>query len=194
MREIKFRAWHKESKEMFYDGGRHVFQWKHDGQPVIIEQFTGLLDKNGKEIYEGDILMIRSPERNCQTHTGDNILLGSYTEPMEPIIKVEKQTVVFHGGAFTLSDSKAVDFMGDDQSMPLSWLCIEYDLELSKECFLGGWGNYKNQFQWDGEDGDLGYLLDEYCLETEKELVGYLGAEVIGNIHENPELCPTQNK
>ena len=64
MREIKFRAWNPKYSEMVY------FDW-HDiddgccytGQNPISEledvpvmQFTGLHDKNGKEIYEGDIV------------------------------------------------------------------------------------------------------------------------------------------
>lgn len=65
MREIKFRAW--DGKSMFNveqitfneaiwgcDKGRGVsivFQ-----PHIILMQFTGLHDKNGKEIYEGDIL------------------------------------------------------------------------------------------------------------------------------------------
>ena len=60
MRTIKFRAWHKDAKEMLYPSELSrqgdVFHWLAEGQPVEIMQFTGLYDKNGKEIYEGDIL------------------------------------------------------------------------------------------------------------------------------------------
>ena len=61
MREIKFRVWDKLLKRMF------SWEWVHDNffsrifdyPNMIPMQYTGLHDKNGKEIYEGDILQIR---------------------------------------------------------------------------------------------------------------------------------------
>ena len=50
MREIKFRAWDKVKKEMFDPVG------EMDLNTEGIMQFTGLKDKNGKEIFEGDIV------------------------------------------------------------------------------------------------------------------------------------------
>lgn len=53
MRTIKFRAW--QYGNMVYNISFADYLEEDD---VQIMQFTGLLDKNSKEIYEGDILYI----------------------------------------------------------------------------------------------------------------------------------------
>lgn len=58
MRTIKFRAWDGEKMydwmEFKEDGGWIVPHTLAKGVKAVM-QFTGLLDKNGEEIYEGDI-------------------------------------------------------------------------------------------------------------------------------------------
>ena len=61
MREIKFRAWDKVLN-YYHMGNDYIsLSWDKEGciinSELVVEQFTGLTDKNGKEIYEGDIVL-----------------------------------------------------------------------------------------------------------------------------------------
>ena len=58
-REIKFRAWDESQNYMAYQGAPDLetiqsFMF-HFGNKILM-QYTGMKDKNGKEIYEGDMI------------------------------------------------------------------------------------------------------------------------------------------
>ena len=129
-REIKFRGKNKKNGEWFYgnlydkdiSGRTHICTTKKgclDIDPDTVGQFTGLLDKNGKEIYEGDIIRSYDSENNPIIHS-------------------------------------------------ISW-------DNNKACYVATMLQYP--------------LL---CGSVDKSWIDEFEKEVIGNIHDNPELLKTE--
>lgn len=120
MREIKFRAW--DIKRKTYDheeillspnGDILASRWQELREPesiYIIEQYTGLKDKNGEMVYEGDIVL------DC--YDGDDAF----------IVEWDKDTA-----SFILTDTEHILNVSFDNFYPDKYLEVIGNIHENKE-------------------------------------------------------------
>ena len=105
-REIKFRAWDGSQMLTICRLGLRGFShetWSsspvsnkiHSNDSLELMQFTGLKDKNGKEIYEGDVLSLDYPIKDAFGDDNSSIRIKVFIE--------------FQGGSFWFSGEGYTD-------------------------------------------------------------------------------------
>jgi len=137
---------------------------------------SGIFDKSGLEIREGDTIEIHTPWRDSQTHYGENIPFptGSYTEPLEPGIKTERHVVRWGMGMFY------VDGKEQKEWVETLWQILgKYE---TRNDLIEAFASSPKMWIDKDDPGadDLGYLLQFYPPNSEAELMRYVsGCEIV---------------
>lgn len=109
MREIKFRAWHKHDKVMCISTS-HLESWFNNPEYEVM-QFIGVCDKNGKRIYENDIIKYRCSDYDSGFFIGEVF----YCEKDMMYKAINKRCSKI---SFTLESSKYYEVIGNIYENP----------------------------------------------------------------------------
>ena len=139
---FRFRAWDKDIKRYWEDGNFDLRRARED-ESLIIEQCTGIKDKNGRLIYEGDIV--------TYYHNKKKLMPVTDRKPFEALYGNDEET-----------------------GLPLQYRTVKV-IRYKGYVSIGAIGvelNLPHDFHW--------------WRTLEKDILTQV--EIIGNLHENPEL------
>jgi len=173
MKEIKFRIWTKVAG-MLSDTEMDILRQQAESVKTlseffkqvqiggnIIMQYTGIRDKNRKEVYEGDIV-------------GFEVYNDSYVTVLDPDQDAKQRK----------NDYKKLDMEDDDSYWNYS---NKYHIKESLRCALVIKYNEENMSYCLWEIPVNTQLFDEYEADWSEENIPDT-FKVIGNIYQNPEL------
>lgn len=127
MRQIKFRCWDKDKKEW-----GNLIMARSEAKPCVLSlsipendhldimQFTGLLDKNGKEIYEGDVLHYEfdTTDSCCeQTHIDAEVRWYRDCWVLENVTKGKHKIYDFAGMIFPWEEREIIGNIYENPSL-----------------------------------------------------------------------------
>lgn len=136
---------------------------------------TGLRDRNGIEIKAGNIVQTKRVGIEYQTHYGNNIPNGAYTEPCGVIVYVDQYEVVFELGCFFLKQCNTDNHV----PMPLFYLYNPDGsiCEYTEEVILIDIDYKRNRDLFDND-----YSYEKECLEALLEELGMTIDELIQDL------------
>ena len=135
---FKYRAWDKENKKYIYSVEKGLEFYSTAGnlrvmilaeiaesRKYVLEQCTGLKDKNGKLIYEGDIIKVTSPKNwNIFDEYSNSEILGKgvvVTKPGCAFIKkndIDGEEKKYYFALYSVVEDADVEVVGNIHENP----------------------------------------------------------------------------